>query len=47
MGNVDFAILSFDPCELVNYFISPLIHALVPYVHLGVKDPQKAKALRR
>ena len=47
MGNVDFAILSLDPCELVYYFISPLIHALVANVHLGVKDPQKAESFRR
>jgi hypothetical protein len=47
MRNVDFAILGLDPSQLVNYFISPLIHALVPNVHLRVKDPQKAKAFRR
>ena len=42
--NVYLAILLFNPGQLVNDFVAPLIHALVPDVHLRVQHPQEAKA---
>ena len=42
--DVDLLILSFDPGELVDYLIAPFVHALIAYVHLGVQDPEEAKA---
>ena len=37
-------VLGLYPCKLVDNFIAPFVHAIVPYVHLRVQDPQEAKA---
>lgn len=42
-----FLILSLDPSELVDHLITPLIHALIPNMHLRIQNPQKAEALLR
>ena len=40
-------IIGLDPSNLVDYFVAPLVHTFVAYVHLRVQDPQKTEALLR
>ena len=47
MRNVDLAILRLNPGQLVNDFIAPLVHTLVPDVHLRIQYPQEAKSFVR
>lgn len=44
---MNFVVLGLDPSQLVNYFVAPLVEALITHVHLRIEDPQKAKALCR
>ena len=44
MRYMNFTVFSLDPCQLIDNFIPPFIHALVPYMHLRVKDPQETEA---
>jgi hypothetical protein len=39
MRDVDLLVLGLYPSKLIYYFIAPLIHALIAYVHLRVQDP--------
>jgi hypothetical protein len=43
MGNMNLLVFSFDPSELVNYFVSPFIHALIPNMHLRIQNPEEAE----
>ena len=45
--DVDFVVFGLDPCQLVDNFIAPFVHALVSYVHLRVEYPQEAESFRR
>lgn len=45
VGNVNLAVFRLDPGELVHDLVAPLVHALIPNVHLRVEHPQKAEAL--
>lgn len=47
MGYVDLLILSLDPSELVNNLVTPLVHAFIADVHLGVQDPKETEAFAR
>lgn len=47
MGYVDLLILGLDPSELVNNLITPLVHAFIADVHLGVQDPKETEAFAR
>mgnify|MGYP006874997138 CR=1 FL=1 len=40
---MDFVVFCLNPGQLIDDFVSPLVHALVAYVHLRVKDPKEAK----
>lgn len=40
-------ILSLNPRELIDNLIAPLIHALIPNMHLRVQNPQEAESLPR
>ena len=44
---MDLTVLDFDPSKLINDFITPLIHAVISYVHLGIEDPKETEALCR
>ena len=44
---MNFTVFSLDPCQLIDNFIPPFIHAFVPYVHLRVKYPHETKAFGR
>lgn len=44
---MDLAVFDFYPSKLINDFITPLIHAVISYVHLGIEDPKETEALCR
>ena len=43
--DVNLFILSFNPGELVDDLVAPLVEAFVPDIHLRVEDPKEAEAL--
>ena len=45
--DVNLFILGLDPCQLVDHLVPPLVHALVPDVHLRVEDPEEAEPFVR
>lgn len=44
LGDVNFGVLCFNPSDLIDNFVTPFVHAFVANVHLGVEDPEEAKA---
>ena len=42
---MNLAVLGFNPCELINDFVAPFVHAFIPNMHLRVKDPEEAETL--
>ena len=44
MRDMDFLVFSLDPSELVDYFVTPFVHAFVAYMHLRVQNPKEAEA---
>jgi len=43
-GNENLLILHFDPSDLVNNLVTPLVEALVTNFHVAVEHPEEAEA---